>query len=313
MITMGSFWNKVPILIRAPVMAMVVLMAAVYPTSFLFQMNLEILPELPWSIVPGALYLWLLWRYIGGWGAPANTSTNRLCHRRFNPLPKKGGFWIWVSGATLALTISSYSMVKLLTETGNVQQTVLIDALLPLPATTVLPLLAMMVLMTAFFEEAAFRGYMQGQLEQRYRPAVAIFFTALLFAAMHFPAFAQLPLFVFGSMGWGVLTYLSRTILPAIVMHGIVDGVFFVWVWQNPDKFNALLEHNVLVTGPSILFLTWVAIAVVGTVSTIFGFYTLKKDSADDAAKWGRIHYSPLGKSVSVQMQEQLDCTAESM
>ena len=281
--TIGSVWNKVPVLIRAPVIAMVVLMAAVYPTSFLLQMNLEFLPKLPWSIVPGALYMWLLWRYIGGWGTPKSTSRNRLRYRRFNPLPKKGGIWIWVSGTTLALTISSFSMIKLLTETGDVQQMALINALVPLPATTVLPLLAMMVLMTAFFEEAAFRGYMQGQLEQRYRPAVAIFFTALLFATIHFPAVAQLPLFVFGSMGWGVLTYLSRTIIPAIVMHGIVDGVFFVWVWQNPDKFNALLEHNVLVTGPSTLFLTWVAIAVVGTVSTIFGFYMLKKDSAVDA------------------------------
>ena len=283
MTTMGFIWNKVPVLIRAPVMVMVVLMAAVYPTSFLLQMNLEILPKLPWSIVPGALFLWLLWRYIGGWGAPANTSANRGRHRRFNPLPTKSRFWIWMSGFTLALTISSYSMIKLLTETGDVQQMALIDALLPLPATTVLPLLAMMVLMTAFFEEAAFRGYMQGQLEQQYQPAVAIFFTALLFAAVHFPALAQLPLFVFGSMGWGVLTYLSRTILPAIVMHGLVDGVLFIWVWQNPEKFSALLEHNVLVTGPSILFQTWVAIAVVGTVSTIFGFYKLKQVSADNA------------------------------
>ena len=281
MTTKRSIWSRVPVAVRAPVTAMAVLMAAVYPTSFLLQSNLEVLPNLPWAIVPGALYLWLLWRYVGGWGVPAATSANRLRHRRFNPLPEVCRFWSWVSGAALALTLSSYSIIKLLSETGGVQQTALMDALLPLPASTVLPLLAMMVLMTAFFEEAAFRGYMQGQLEQRYRPAVAIFFTALLFAAIHFPAMSQLPLFVFGSLGWGVLTYLSRTILPAIVMHGVVDGVMFVWAWQNPDKFKALLEHNVLVTGPSNLFLIWAAIAFVGTVSTIFGFYMLKKVSAD--------------------------------
>ena len=282
MITKRSLWGRVPVIVRAPVTAMVVLMAAVYPTSFLLQINLETLPGLPWTIVPGALYLWLLWRYIGGWGAPASTSTNRIRYRRFNPLPRTGGLWIWVSGAALALTIFSYGMIKLLTETGGVQQMALMNALSPLPATTVLPLLTMMILMTAFFEEAAFRGYMQGQLEQRYRPAVAIFLPALLFAGVHFPTIAQLPLFVFGSMGWGVLTYLSRTIIPAIVMHGIVDGVMFVWVWLNPDKFEALLEHNVLVTGPSNLFMAWVAIAVVGTASTIFGFYKLTRVGADD-------------------------------
>ncbi|UCF66767.1 MAG: CPBP family intramembrane metalloprotease [Acidobacteriota bacterium] len=168
-------------------------------------------------------------------------------------------------------------MIKLLTETGGVQQSALLDALVPLPATTVLPLLAMLVLMTAFFEEAAFRGYMQVQLEDRYRPAVAIFLTALLFAAVHFPAPGQLPLFVFGSLGWGVLTYLSRTILPAIVMHGVVDGVMFLWVWKSPDAFRALLEHNVLLTGISDLFVTWVTVAIIGTASTIFALFMLAK------------------------------------
>jgi membrane protease YdiL (CAAX protease family) len=168
-------------------------------------------------------------------------------------------------------------MLKLLTETGGVQQVALLDALAPLAATTVLPLLAMLVVMTAFFEEAAFRGYMQVQLEDRYGPAVAVFFTALLFAAVHFPAPGQLPLFVFGSLGWGVLTFLSRTILPAIVMHGVVDGVMFLWVWMNPDAFRALLEHNVLLNGISDLFVIWMAIAVIGTVATILGLFMLAK------------------------------------
>lgn len=131
--------------------------------------------------------------------------------------------------------------------------------------------------LTGFFEEAAFRGYMQVQLEDRYRPAVAIFLTALAFAVVHFPAPGQLPLFVFGSLGWGVLTYLSRTIVPAIVMHGVVDGVMFLWVWKNPDAFRGMLEHNVLRTGISDLFVLWVTIAALGTVGTIVGFIMLAK------------------------------------
>jgi membrane protease YdiL (CAAX protease family) len=273
----ASLWDKVPVFAKAPLSAILVLIAAVYPTSFLIQLNLAVLPGVPWSVLPGALYLWLLWRYIGGWGPPARTSSSRNHYRRCHPVPAGGRLWIWLAGAALAVTIFSYVMIKLLTESGGVQQVALLDALTPLPATTVLPLLAMLVLMTAFFEEAAFRGYMQVQLERRYRPAVAIFFTALLFAVVHFPAPGQLPLFVFGSLGWGVLTYLSRTILPAVVMHGVVDGVMFFWVWKNPAAFKALLEHNVLRTGASDLFIAWVVVAILGTASTIFGLFMLAK------------------------------------
>lgn len=271
-----TFWVKVPALVRAPVTAMLVLVAAVYPTSFLMQANLATMPDLPWSILPGGLYLWLLWRYIGGFGAPASTASGRKRYRRFHSMPTAGRLWVWLSGIGLAVTIYSYSMIKLLTETGGVQQAAMLDALSELPATTVLPLLAMVVLMTGFFEEAAFRGYMQVQLEERYRPAVAIALTAILFAVIHFPAPGQLPLFIFGSLGWGILTYLTGTIVPAVAMHLAVDGVMFLWAWLKPEEFRDLLEHNVLVTGTDSRFMTWVSVAAIATACTIFGFWKFR-------------------------------------
>lgn len=270
-------WGRVPALVRAPLTGLLVLVAAVYPTSFLLQLNLSIAPGIPWAIVPGALYLWLLWRYVGGAGPPRHTAANRNRYRRFDRLPDVGRTWMWLSAGSLAVTIFAFAMIKLLTEAGGVQQVALLDALAPLPATTVLPLLAMLVVMTAFFEEAAFRGYMQVQLEERYRPLVAIILTAVLFAVVHFPAPGQLPLFVFGSLGWGVLTSLSRSIVPAIVAHAAVDGVMFFWVWKSPDEFRAILEHNVLETGIGSLFITWVSIAAIGAVATIGGLWMLAR------------------------------------
>lgn len=285
-----SLWGRVPVLIRAPATAMLVLIAAVYPTSFLLQLNLSVLPVVPWAVVPGAIYLWFLWHYIGGEGVPASTCASRERYRRFNPLPAAGRPQIWLSGAALAVTIFSFAMIKLLSETGGVQQTALLDALEPLRATTVLPLLAMMVVMTGFFEEAAFRGYMQLQLEDRYHPALAIFLTALLFALVHFPAPSQLPLFVFGSLGWGVLTWLSRSILPAVVMHCAVDAVMFFWVWLSPEKFRELLEYNALTDGAGGLFVTCVVMAVAGTLATIVGFVSLARiRAAGGGAEQGEI------------------------
>lgn len=284
MVVENTIWRRSKVLLRTIISSLLVLIAAVYPTSFLLQLNLAHLPSVPWSVLPGGIFLWLLWRYIGGWGPPTSTSGNRARYRRFTALPSQDGFWIWASGVSLAITITSYSVIRLLTETGGFQQTMFVDSLQQLPLVTVFLMLAMIVLMTAFFEEAAFRGYMQVQLEDVYRPAVAIVLTALAFSAVHFPSLGQWPLFVVGSIGWGILTRLSGTIVPAIVMHGIVDGAIFSWMWQDPDRFRALAELNVLHTGPDGVFLFWVAIAAVGTISTIFCFVMIQKAKGASAS-----------------------------
>lgn len=272
-----SLWSRVPALVRAPVAALLILTAAVYPSMFLFQMNLEHGTGVPWAVAPGAVYLFLLWRYVGGSGPPARTRSSRARLRRYGPIRTANGLWSWIAGASLTVTIISYGMIHFLTETGGVRQAAMLEALAPLPATTVLPLLVLMVGMTAFFEEAAFRGYMQVQLEDRYGPAVAIGLTALLFAAVHGLPVGHLPLFVFGSLGFGVLAYQSGTILPAVVAHGAIDGAIFLWAWMRPDAFRALLEHNVLRTGIDGPFAIWVAVAVLASAATIGGFVMLAR------------------------------------
>ena len=117
------------ILLYAPLTALLILAAAVFPSSVLMQLNLELVPELPWSVMIGALYLTLLWRYVGGWGPPAATAARRRSYRRFLAVPVDGRLWTWLSGAGLAVTILSYATIKLLTETGGVQQTAMIEAI----------------------------------------------------------------------------------------------------------------------------------------------------------------------------------------
>ena len=51
----------------------------------------------------------------------------------------------------------------------------------------------MIAVMTGSFEAAAFRGYMQVQLEERYGLLLAIALTAALFAFVHCTAPTQLP------------------------------------------------------------------------------------------------------------------------
>lgn len=275
MVLIRLFWTKVPVLIRSLLTGIAILMAAVYPWSALMQMNLSILPQFPWSVAVGGMYLWLLWRYVGGWGYPSSNAGSRNRRRRFHALPDNGRNWIWIGSASLGLTILAYGMIKTLTESVGAQQTALFDALAPLSGFTVAPMLLGAVIMTGFFEEAAFRGYMQLPIEERHGPVIAIIFVAVVFTLVHSPQPMQLPLFIFGSCGWGVLTYLSGSILPAVIFHALVDGVVFFWAWQNPVAIKALLEYNVLVSGGTNLFTFWLVTAIIGTSVTIFSFFKI--------------------------------------
>ncbi len=118
-------------------------------------------------------------------------------------------------------------------------------------------------------EEVAFRGYMQVPLEGRYGQAVAILIVAVIFALIHFPSLLILPLFVIGGMGWGVLARISNSTLPGMVVHGLVDFVFFMWVFADTEAVVSLLESSILETGVDSTFVIVASLALVCGVGTV--------------------------------------------
>jgi membrane protease YdiL (CAAX protease family) len=88
-----------------------------------------------------------------------------------------------------------------------------------MPATVVALLLAAAPV-AGIVEEAAFRGYMQGPIEHRYGPVVAIAVTGTLFAVAHLDFTLVLwPYYVAVAAVYGMVTYLSQSILPAVILH----------------------------------------------------------------------------------------------
>jgi hypothetical protein len=86
-------------------------------------------------------------------------------------------------------------------------------------------------------EEAAFRGYMQAPFEERYGPGWAILATTMVFVLVHIPgrpgvSYADLFLVAWASVNYGILTYLTRSILPGLLLHasGNLAG-FAVLLW----------------------------------------------------------------------------------
>ena len=61
------------------------------PWGLLARFNLKHMPNLPWAVIPAALFLWLFWCYARGDWWPRSTSEARRKSLRANSLP--GEVW----------------------------------------------------------------------------------------------------------------------------------------------------------------------------------------------------------------------------
>jgi membrane protease YdiL (CAAX protease family) len=158
------------IVIEAMLVGMFALLVATLPRNLVFAANLKYFSSVPWAVPLIAVYLWYFWRYLGGWGPPETTAEKRRTLLRANPLSAR--VWAW---ALLAGTLRIAMLVLLLRVANR-----LIDLpeqpppdLSGIPIVTLLLLLLISSIFAGVVEEASFRGYMQGPIEQRYGPGDA--------------------------------------------------------------------------------------------------------------------------------------------
>ena len=112
-----------------------------------------------------------------------------------------------------------------------------------------LSLLLMAAPVAGLVEEAAFRGYMQGPIERRYGLAVSILITGTMFAVAHLDFTLILwPYYVAVAAIYGVVTHLTNSVLPAVVLHtgGNLYSNIDLWLhgqaeWQASSGPAALI------------------------------------------------------------------------
>lgn len=118
-----------------------------------------------------------------------------------------------------------------------------------IPSVTVVSLLVVAAPVAGIVEEAAFRGYMQGPIERRHGFAIAILITGMMFAVAHLDFTPVLwPYYVAVSAIYGGVTYLTNSILAAVVLHtcGNLYSNFDLWYrghaeWQASAGIAALV------------------------------------------------------------------------
>jgi membrane protease YdiL (CAAX protease family) len=237
------------VIAKAVIVGMAVMLAGSMPRNLLFLANLRYGASIPWALPLTAAYLWIFWKYLRGDGPPASTGSDRREELRANRV--SGRLWLWsllAGGLGIVMLVMALRLANRLVALPTQE----LPDLSRVPRSTVLALLLMAAPVAGVVEEAAFRGFMQGPIERRIGLRVAILITGTMFAVAHLDFTPILwPYYVAVAAIYGVVTHLTNSILPAIVLHtaGNLYSNFDLWLhgnaeWQAPSAAESLVWNS---------------------------------------------------------------------
>ena len=228
-------------IVSAVVLGIGVLLAGNLPwVIVLAPLNLRLLPTLPWAIAPMAVYLWLYWRFAGGAIGPRDSAAFRRASLRANPLsPDVWGMALFTGfvgfGALVALIVMMAELVVM-----PASQPIVTPA--NMPPTTTFALIAMSSVVAGVTEEAGFRGYMQGPIEQHYGIVAGVLINGAMFGLLHAPnhphaVLSMLPYYMAVAGVYGGIVWATDSILPAVALHvgGDVWSLGRLWLTGQPE------------------------------------------------------------------------------
>lgn len=134
------------------------------------------------------------------------------------------------------------------------------------PALTLALSLLMASVVAGVAEEAGFRGYMQGPIERRHGPVVAILVTGTFFGFAHFThpevGLVLMPFYLAVAAVYGTMAYLTDSILPSLVLHAVSDAWGFIGFFvtgQSEWQASRIPTPLIWETGPDPAF--WASVA----------------------------------------------------
>ena len=251
---LASLWRRLPVVVRAPVVALALGLAGNGPWALLALANLHYLPSVPWSVPPAAVYLWLWWRYLGGAGPPRATAEERRRRLRAGAVSTPVWRWsLWALGFHAA-TMSAVGLVaRRFVDPTPYRFPDIPPSVSPL---TMAALLIMVSVVAGVVEEATFRGYMQVPIERRHGPVVAVAVVSVVFTLAHLGSYPGMSpgffvAFVVSVSGYSIVACLAGSILPGLVFHSAGNAAaLLTWWFFRPQT----LVPRFTETGADVLF-----------------------------------------------------------
>ena len=218
-----QFWQRIPALLRAIVIGLAIALLGTVSWAKLFSTNIKHGSNVPWAVPVMIIVLVVWWQYFGrGRGWPATTKQARRMSARANPVPD--ALWGPALGAGVLGLIGVLLLQGVLARLISLPQQRDLDPS-KFPLATVFAWVIMSAIVAGVVEETAFRGYMQGGIERRHGPVIAILTTGTLFGLAHFShpevGIVLLPYYIAVSAVYGVLAYATNSIFPSMVLHAV--------------------------------------------------------------------------------------------
>jgi membrane protease YdiL (CAAX protease family) len=266
----AGLWKRVPLVVRALIVGLVVmgLGVQIWNALVLGALRYE-QPLVPLLTMP--LILVVYWLFCSGslfWSATKQSRRERF---RANSLSR--ATWMWgLAGAGLfvvAFHASVFTLFRLVPYPA--EQFAAPAALTKIPANLLWPYVIMASIVAGVCEETGFRGYMQQPLERRYGPIPAIALTTIGFVAVHLNqawiGALLLPAIV-ASVMLGALAYASRSLIPSMIGHAVMDVFNFgYWWWHLLGDYN---RRPIFESGFDLNFAAWA-----GTLVISLGLFVL--------------------------------------
>jgi len=274
-----SLWRRLPVIVRAVLIGSVLSGVGTLPWAFLSSANLKLFSSVPWSVPPTILYLWLFWRYLQGAGWPRSTAEARRLNLRAHRLSSDVWGWALVAGSLGFGALVLF--LRVLNRLVRLPQQQFPD-LSQISYVTAFSLLLMSAAVAGIVEEASFRGYMQGPIERRHGPVVAILVTGSLFGLAHFThpeaTLILMPYYLAVAAIYGALAYLTNSILPCVVLHAtgnVLGGIELLARGRSEWQASSTPDPLIWETGTDASFwVSCVGLMVVGA-AVVWAYRTL--------------------------------------
>ncbi len=197
--------------------------------------NLQASPAIPWSFPVMAVVLVLLGLYLNGAGWPRRTSLARHAYLRARLAPGRVLAWALLAGGlALAGLVGLWIVLVELTHVGGNPT---LAGASTAPVVTLALLLVMGSLVSSITEEFAFRGYAQVALERKLGAVAAVALSSLFFMLWHGPTqgfeWSKLLFYYLVGVVFGIIAYLTQSIVPAWPAHLAGDLIFFFIIWPR--------------------------------------------------------------------------------
>lgn len=244
---MNLLWRRLPVVARAVLVGLACSLAGTLPFSLLAGANLYFGASVPWSVPLVAGYLWIYWRYLQGRWWPSSTAEFRRESLR-GQAPDSARVWGWALLTGVLGLAFSFTLTPALARLTPISFSLPAE-LLQAPPVTVVALILLISVQAGVVEEASFRGYMQSVIERRHGVVLAVAVPTVVFGLGHLTGglgemnAVRMALILLAGVFYGILTHLSGSILPGVIIHALGDAIGILLIWWRQIHVRGAVER----------------------------------------------------------------------